>query len=190
MSLQPIQFGTLASSEQVNDNFEYLDGRITDTASTISGVESNLSSQIQTVNNNKADRTLSNVTSLSDAIKALLSGAYANKDLSNVTGGIAGALTADDKKAIAALSMPNYSAGVSITTNTDYTCTAEGWILLYDSNFQSGHRYFTINGTQYTFSGSGGNYIDSNFAIIPVSTGDVVKLTGGIIKFFPMKGVN
>ena len=52
MSLQPIQFGTLASSEQVNDNFEYLDGRITDTAATITTIEGNLQSQIQTVGNN------------------------------------------------------------------------------------------------------------------------------------------
>lgn len=79
MSLQPIQFGTLASSEQVNDNFEYLDGRITETASAIATGDANLASQIQTVNNNKADRTLSNVTSLSDAVKALLGNDYAKR---------------------------------------------------------------------------------------------------------------
>lgn len=85
MPLQPIERGSLASSDIVNDNFEYLDGKITDTASTIQGIEGRLTSQIQTVSNNKANLTLSNVTSLSTAIKTLIGNDYAKKDLSNST---------------------------------------------------------------------------------------------------------
>lgn len=85
MPLQPIERGSLASSDIVNDNFEYLDGKITDTASTIQGIDGRLTSQIQTVSNNKANLTLSNVTSLSNTVKSLITNDYAKKDLSNST---------------------------------------------------------------------------------------------------------
>jgi len=187
MALTTIEYGSLASSATLNNNFNYLDGRITTTATSVS----TLSSQISTINtnltNNKANTDLSNVTD------TVLTGKLSSTVLTNagcLTSGNISSASNTVKSTITAWGMPDYSNGISVTVNTDYTCTANGWILIQSRVADGGSRYLYINSTQYDFVASAGNYYDTDFAIIPVSAGDIVKLTSGTIKFYPMKGAN
>ena len=60
MALQEIEYGSLASSEVVNDNFEYLDGRITTVGSSITTLQSNIQS-LNTTLNNTINTAVSNI---------------------------------------------------------------------------------------------------------------------------------
>ena len=71
MSLENIDYGSLASSEVINNNFEYLDERITDTANKIYSNNANLESKIA---NNKlaVDNTISDLkTKITESDKGI-----------------------------------------------------------------------------------------------------------------------
>ena len=71
MALQEIQYGSLASSELVNDNFEYLDNRITTVGSSITTLQSNLASVNSTING-RIDGVIGDIDDLSnDVYKAI-----------------------------------------------------------------------------------------------------------------------
>lgn len=90
--------------------------------------------------------------------------------------------------------LPDYSSGVSLSNNTDYTCLKDGIILAcgYSGNSASSVAY--KNGVEflrgiYTVSA----YIFTPF-YFPVHQGDIIKInmTGGVvgtgIMFYPLQG--
>lgn len=84
------------------------------------------------------------------------------------------------------LVMPDYSSGISVTANTNYTIPAVGWVSVFGNNTGG---YFYINGVNMGMINYNESYNDASFSIYPVSKGDIVKLTAGIITFYPCKGV-
>lgn len=63
MALQEIEYGSIASSQILNDNFDYLDDQITDLATSIGTVQSNMASINSTLN--------SSINSVSSDVTAL-----------------------------------------------------------------------------------------------------------------------
>ena len=63
MALTTIEYGTLASSSVMNNNFEYLDNRITSVSNTVSSNNSSILSNIASVN--------SSISSLSDKVRPI-----------------------------------------------------------------------------------------------------------------------
>jgi hypothetical protein len=91
--------------------------------------------------------------------------------------------------------MPDYTAGVSFTKNTDNTAVCDGIICIFSNLYQSpaDGTYMTINGVRLckNFGGnSGGIY----YMTFPVSKGDVYKYTSQSTSaderytFYPFKG--
>ena len=75
MPLINIEYGSLASSEVMNDNFEYLDNRITTVANNITTASSSIYSNIASLNSNFTQQyetlssDLSSLTSYAEAIR-------------------------------------------------------------------------------------------------------------------------
>ncbi len=98
------------------------------------------------------------------------------------------------KNTIVGWGMPDYSAGVDITSNTSYTCPSCGYLRLYCS--YTGYIYYSssldTSGIDYTYVAIGvSSHSDSNFFL--VQNGEVLtKVTnsGGQAFFYPLKGVN
>jgi len=191
MALTTIEYGSLASSATLNNNFNYLDGRITTTATSVS----TLSSQISTINtnltNNKANTDLSNVTD------TVLTGKLSSTVLTN-----AGCLTSANissasntvKSTVTAWSMPDYSAGISVSDN--WTATADGW-LRCQCDFAGWGTYVTLDGVKVSgvaclWTGDSSHW--QSYNLIPVNAGQVVKFNGQSgymeVQFYPMKGAN
>ena len=63
MALTRIEYGGDVASGVLNDNFEYLDGRITEVGSSISTVQSNIASVSSTINNriNSVEASISGI---------------------------------------------------------------------------------------------------------------------------------
>lgn len=74
MSLENIEYGSLASSEVVNNNFEYLDERITDTANKIYSNNANLESKIANLNSSLTNTKNDLDSKITEANKNLTSG--------------------------------------------------------------------------------------------------------------------
>lgn len=108
----------------------------------------------------------------------------ANKNLDNIDA------TDDAKANIIGWSMPDYSSPINVSINVDYVVLSKGWIRWNYTNFQAGNKYFYVNNIQFGEASSGGNYLNSNTFLIPVSEGDVVKAEAGTCTFYPMKGNN
>lgn len=93
-----------------------------------------------------------------------------------------------DNKAICKLLAPDWSAGVTLTLNTNITISQVGWVLMRNTLYW-GTFGGTINGIQvYYHSGTERAFEDWNSMMFMVNTGDVVRLDGGELKFFPCKG--
>lgn len=94
----------------------------------------------------------------------------------------------EQRKTVIGWAMPDYTAGISVPRNTNFTCQKDGWVLINDIRTNNGYMKITINGSTYNFTDSGGNYHNTDFAIIPVSKNDVINFTGLISIFYPAKG--
>ena len=171
MPLTIIQYGSLASSEVMNDNFGYLDNRITTLANNLTSTSSTLSSSIASVNTSLTQKD----EELEDGIEELES------DLED--------LQADFESKDDA---PDYTSGISIST-LPYTVPADGYIdaavtacngtaALYVNQIKVAHAY-SSNPTYYSMLS--GQY--------RVCEGDVISHTGYSLQwvnFFPLKGGN
>jgi len=92
---------------------------------------------------------------------------------------------------ITSLAMPDYSAGVSVSTSASYTAPSSGVIYAYTT--YSGNAYILVNGQDVwmiNYFGAGGNTHRSGYFL--VSKNDVVTFTNidGNATFFPMIGAN
>lgn len=167
MSLINIQYGSLASSEVINNNFEYLDNRITSGANNLTALSSSMYSNIANINTTLTEQN-NNVSELESDINQLRND-FDSQDLS-----------------------PDYSRSVSINS-FPYTVPADGYIHtaiaalegtaeLYINNNKVGHAYASTNTFYSMISGQ-----------YQVKEGDIVSVSHGIIqwmRYFPQKGGN
>ena len=93
-----------------------------------------------------------------------------------------------DNKAICKLLAPDWSAGVALALNTDVTISEVGWVLMQNTIYYS-TLYGYVNGIKvFQQRGTATAFEDWNSMMFMVNTGDVVRLDGGELKFFPCKG--
>lgn len=93
-----------------------------------------------------------------------------------------------DNKAICKLLAPDWSAGVALALNTDVTISEVGWVLMQNTIYYS-TLYGYVNGIKvFQQRGTANVFEDWNSMMFMVNTGDVVRLDGGELKFFPCKG--
>lgn len=113
----------------------------------------------------------------------------ANGDLSNVA-----SVASSFKEASVGWGIPDYSAGVSKTNNTQYTAETDGllWIRLDDYNNGSS---LVLDGKTFTINLSGSNQVQISNLTLFISKGTKYKVVFGrtssntSITFFPCKGV-
>ena len=164
MPLTNIEYGSLASSEVMNDNFEYLDDRITDVAGNLTSTSSSIYSNIASLS-----------TTLSGQSEEIAS------DLQDLK-----TYTEDFKDEFDSVNnAPNYSQGIGITL--PYSALANGYVYAG----VDGMEYVYVNNMPVhgNCGYSGGKWVYSG-SLIRVSTGDIITSSNasGNYYFYPMKG--
>ena len=91
--------------------------------------------------------------------------------------------------------MPDWSALVSLSIGSEVTIPNKGWCLMRNTTYTTHMTgYIKVNGTLRSIYNQGGTYAkfeDWNALMIPVNTGDIVRLDGGSeLLFIPCKGVS
>ena len=167
MPLTNIEYGSLASSEVMNDNFEYLDNCITNVATNLAATNSNLNSSIANISSNFSQQNESMRTDISNLED------YAEQIRNDF----------DSQN-----NAPDYSLGIGITM--PYTVISDGYVYAGVSGFDY-FRYVYVNGGMvHGHCGySGGKSVYSG-SLFRVSSGDVVTCEApqGQYYFYPMKG--
>ena len=162
MALTTIQYGSVASSEVINSNFSYLDGRITSSNESINTSLSSLSSNIATIN--------SRITQLSESVTASLATLSATVETYRTK----------TKLLVKNSSMvPNWNSctSISFTSGTNYTASSNGFVLVIPSVSGSGN--ITVN-TNNTVVLKKSEDAASELITIPVKSGDVLSTTVSI----------
>ena len=92
------------------------------------------------------------------------------------------------KETIVGWGMPDYSAGISQTTNTEYTATTAGYLTFYGSGYQD----FALFVNNAMVRRSGGSATNVTYSLsCYVDKNDKYKFVGsGTANFYPLKGVN
>lgn len=164
MALINIEYGSIASSETLNTNFSYLDGRISDSNTQINTSISSILSNISTINSSLS--TLSET--LSSAVTTLES------------------TIADYKTKTKALvkksgMVPNWSAcrSINFTSGQSYTVTSNGYVLVLPTSSNKGN--IKVNGVTIQAKHWDNAYDYScELITIPVKSGDVLTTTIGM----------
>lgn len=155
MALTNIEYGSVASSATMNQNFSYLDDRITSSNTQISTSISSILSNIATIN--------SRLTELSEDVTASIETLQSTiADYKNKT-----KLLVKNSGMV-----PNWASrqSISFTSGTNYTATANGFMLIFPS--AAANADFTVNSVSTSLKTT-----DSNFIVLPVKSGDVVSTT-------------
>lgn len=169
MSLTHIEYGSLASSEVMNDNFEYLDDRVTTVANNLVSTSAGLYSNISGLN-----------SSLSGQIDDLAS------DLSDLENNLEELTESFNSHNNA----PDYSRRVGITL--PYTVLEDGYVYAGVDGTNS-IMYVRVNQKAvHGHCGYSGGYNVYSGSLFRVSAGDVVTVDKklGSYYFYPMKGAN
>ena len=159
MALNDIKYGSLASSEILNDNFRYLDNKIENSSELTMTSISSILSNIATINTR-----LNEVTDLIESSITTI-----NSTIDNYK--------AKTKLLVSKASMlPNWSACFVITIPTGgYTCTQNGYLLVIAHNNSAGE--ININGVNVKFKTIANAYDNaSQMATIPVKANDIVTI--------------
>ncbi len=172
MALTNIEYGSLASSETMNTNFQYLDNRI----STV--VENNISANA-VINSNIATLN-SSISSLSSSVNGSI--ANINNSIDELEGKI-------DEISF----LPDYTKAFSIPS--PYTATMDGYVYAYAwcaSGTEGASMY--IDDFQIILNGGLNNREGAHgpSALAPISKGATFTTSGNIQirTFIPMKGAN
>jgi len=176
MALTTIEYGSLASSETLNNNFSYLDDKITDSNESIATSISSILSNIATINSRITELSTSLGNSLATLDTKVES--YRVKTKSLV-----------DQATI----VPNWASCASITlsSSTAYTVTGNGYLLIMPKSDSSGN--ITINNKTIPFKNLTYYYEDSaQLVAIPVFKNDSVLCSAQITNayFLPAKQVS
>ena len=166
MPLIHIEYGSLASSETMNDNFEYLDDRVTTVAnnlvSTSTSIYSNLSGLSSSLSEQISDLS-SDIEDLEDDLEDL------REDFTSQN------------------NAPDYSRGIGITL--PYTAEADGYVYAGVDGMDYTSYVYVNDKVVHGHCGYSGGYSVYSGSIFRVSTGDVIR-TGrqlGSYYFYPMK---
>lgn len=168
MSLTHIEYGSLASSAVMNDNFEYLDNRITTVANSLTSVASTINSNIASLNSTFSQASEELASDISE-LETFAQNLRNDFDSHN--------------------SAPDYSNGIGITL--PYTVEADGWVYarIYTGDsvlsvFVNDKPVLARSSSQY------GGITAQGSSIFRVSENDVVTTNGTLEEayFYPMKG--
>jgi len=169
MPLTTITYGSLASSSVMNNNFNYLDNRISTVSDSLTSGNAAIYSSISSLSSSISEQTASIASDIEDL----------EDDLSELRDDFDGQNNA-----------PDYSLGVGITM--PYTVEADGYVYAGVNGIDN-MRYVFVNDNPVHghcgYSGGKGVYSGSLFR---VSTGDVVTVERekGLYYFYPMKGAS
>ena len=186
MALTNIEYGSVATSKVLNDNFNYLEDKIEDYSKNISTNNASLTalinSQTATISNN-----LNNETARldSDIDKVEQSLAKTNTTITTLQNGVCSYM------------IPNYTKRTTLNTGQQYTASADG-VVYVRVPIVSGNQTASISINNISFDlGSGltnreGNH--SNTMMFPVGKNDKYTITSGTDNgwfeayFIPYKG--
>lgn len=157
MSLTTIQYGSIASSETINNNFSYLDGRITSSSEALNTSISSVLSNIATIN--------SRITEVSESLTSSLATLSATVE----------AYKTKTKLLVKNSSiLPNWNSmtSVSFTSGTNYTAGSNGYMLVIPLSTSTGN--LSVNGNTVVVKSDSSS---SALIPIPVKKGDVLSTT-------------
>lgn len=171
MTLTNIEYGSLASSATLNNNFEYLEDKIDDSSESIMTSISSILSNIATIN--------SRLGELSDTSSAAIT---------NLTNKL------DEYKAkmkiiiMKSSMIPNWAASTLISTVPNFKATSNGYVLL---NIEFGTKEdILVNSSKITLNNK---YTESGQVItIPLNKGDTLSCTAEVRNayFLPAAEIN
>lgn len=167
MALEHIEYGSLASSEVMNDNFEYLDDRISGLAETQTSDISGIYSSIASLSSSLSEQNESMASDL--------------EDLEDYAQGIRSDLDAKNHA-------PNYARGVAISL--PYTASKNGYVYAGVDGIDSVRYVYVNNHIVHGHCGYSGGYKVYSGSLFRVNKGDVITCprTYGNYYFYPMKG--
>ena len=188
MALTTIEHGALAKSSVLNDNFVYLDEKISKSAQTLEAKINMATNASATVTNGLAT-TQTTVNKMQDDLSALTTTTEgkASKDLSDVE------ITTAFAEQLASAFAPNYNAGFSISSG--WTATKSGWLSIEGYSDASGVSFGYIDGKtiyeNYQWSGDGraGGLRIMTMAFIGKGQVFTNSNNGTTTVFYPCKGV-
>ncbi len=164
MTLTTIAYGSIASSETMNNNFSYLDEKINTSNSQLNSSISSILSNIATINSTLSDLSESIATSISSLQTTLTD--YKNKT----------------KLLVAKSNMvPDWSScsTITLTTSTSYTAISNGFVLILPE--VSGKGNIAVNSVPISFKLRANSYDNgAELVSIPVKSGDVVSTTAAL----------
>ena len=156
MPLTEIEYGSLASSAIMNDNFEYLDNRITTVAGDLTSATTSIYSNIASMNSSFSEQNESMASDIDDLEDDIVS--------------LRSALAAQNY-------IPNYSSAIAINYSNGDAAGFDGWLAIkLFSSIADVNSYVKINGVAVgglgTGSASGG--VDASACMVIVSSTDVI----------------
>lgn len=159
MALTHIEYGSVAKSDTINNNFTYLEDKITETSETLLSSINSLSSNISAVN-----------TSLNQLSETL------NSSLETLDGKVEEYKTKTKLLVNKALNIPNWSGITEAEgSNCTYTAPANGFYLLILS---------AEAGCVITLNENSINPNNTGFMIIPVKSGDVLTASENVYNVY------
>ena len=173
MALIDIKYGSLASSETMNNNFMYLDDKIAETSESIMTSISSILSNIATINS-RLNEVSNSVDSSVDYLTAKL------EDYKTKT-----------KMLINKASMVPDWSNAYVMQSLQCTINTNGYILILP--IINSPADITINGKVFEFKSWITNYDNGNqLAIIPVNKGDIISYSSVVNNayFVPTMEVN
>lgn len=168
MALTHIDYGALASSEVMNNNFEYLDNKIAEVVQKSDSDTSAIYSNIATLNGTFSAQTEQMINDISE-LKTYAEKIREDLDLKNDS--------------------PDYSKGVGISL--PYTVTSDGYVYGGVDGTDSVQYVYVNSKPVHGHCGySGGKWVYSG-SLFRVCKNDVVSCsrTSGNYYFYPLKGV-
>lgn len=173
MTLTTIEYGSIASSQVMNNNFSYLNNRITSVTNTINTSISTLTSNIATIN--------TSISELAEDLEDFITDMEANfNDFKQKT-----------QIAINAVNMsPNWTNVSEIQSINNYTAATNGYLLILPALNGDGDITVNTNGIDFkTYSVTADSA--SELVVIPVSKNDVITCSCTFLKayFLPAKTV-
>lgn len=163
MNLKTIEYGSIASSDLLNDNFLYLDDKISTSESELNTNISSILSNIATINNRLIEMT----DSISDFITDINSKIDELKAKTTIT---------INKSSL----IPDWSKMFPVSSLLNYEATANGYVVILSENVSE--ITLTINGQVFE------NINNPNFVVLPVKDGDILNCTSTLdnIYFLPV----
>ena len=158
MSLINIEFGSLASSETLNKNFEYLEKRIEENNSSIMTSISSILSNIATINSRLGEQSELINNNNSESIAKL--DEYKNKTKLMI-----------QKSCL----IPHWNGCFAITIGSLYNVKANGFILIIPEDSTDGN--IKINTTTIALT-------NQSLIVLPVKENDVISTTSSINKAY------